>query len=222
MVEPTKKKRQQSAAARTIGKRTRAAPPELEELASEAEFWDRQARETQAATKLQPGRLAGKPEDELGSRLQAAREERRWTQGELAELTRSLDGDDKGVSRAVISLYEAGTNRPSPREIRLLCEALRITPNFLIYGDDDPFNALAEEGRSGTAARHDPEGFAWMAYVMTSLHHNHFDALMKLALDVQRRWDAGFDQGAQDKANEQLLSMAEGLKERLALRRKIK
>lgn len=220
MVEPTKKKRRQSAPAKTIGRQDRTVSS-LENLAIEAEFVDREGREARAATKQQPGRLAGKPEDELGGRLQAAREERRWTQGELAELTRSLDGDEKGVSRAVISLYEAGTNRPSPREIRLLCEALRVTPNFLIYGDDDPFNALAEERRSGTAARHDPEGFAWMAYVMTSLHHNHFDALMKLALDVQRRWDAGFDQGAQDKANEQLLRMAEGLKERLALRKKV-
>lgn len=221
MVEPPKKKRQGTPKPKA-GRVLRVADAELKALAHQAEFLDRESREELAVSKLQPGRLPGKPEDELGGRLQHAREERRWTQGELAELTRSLDSDEKGMSRAVISLYEAGTNRPSPREIRLLCEALRITPNFLIYGDDDPFSALVEERRTGTRSRHDPEGFAWMAYVMTSLHHNHFDALMKLALDVQRRWSADFDQGAQDKANEQLLRMAKQLQERLELRKKLK
>lgn len=221
MVEPPKRKRQNTPKAQT-GRSPEVVSAKLEALGHKAEFLDRETREELAANKLQPGRLSGKPEDKLGERLQQAREERRWTQGELAELTRSLDSDEKGVSRAVISLYEVGTNRPSPREIRLLCEALRITPNLLIYGDDDPFSSLMEERRNGTRARHDPEGFAWMAYVMTSMHHNHFDALMKLALDVQRRWSADFDQGAQDKANEQLLRMAKQLQERLELRQKLK
>ncbi|GCL66372.1 helix-turn-helix domain-containing protein [Pseudaquabacterium pictum] len=201
--------------------KTRLASAALDALAVQAEFIDRESRESLAAGTAQPGRL-GKPEDQLGVRLQQAREEHRWTQGELAELTRSLDPDEKGVSRAVVSLYEAGTNRPSPREIRLLCEALRITPNFLIYGDDDPFSALIEERRTGTRARHDPEGFAWMAHVMASLHHNHYDALMKLALSVQRKWDVGFDVGLQDKANEKLLAMADALRDRLEHRKKLK
>jgi transcriptional regulator with XRE-family HTH domain len=220
MVEPSKKLRKspQQRAPRKIALK---AGESLEELVVEAEFIDRKVREGLAANKLQPGRLPTKPEDQLGARLQAAREDTRLTQGELSELTRSLDSDDKGVSRAVISLYEAGTNRPSPREIRLLCEALRVTPNFLIYGDDDPFSALLDQERTGARARHDPEGFAWMAFVMTSLHHNHYDAIMKLALDVQRNWDVRFDQGVQDKANQQLLRMAQGLQERLEHRKKL-
>lgn len=215
------KKKTPGPRSKQAGGGVRKGNAELEKLAKEADFIDREVQEAHAIKTLQPGRLPGKPEELLGERLQQSREERRWTQGELAQLTRSLDPDEKGISRAVISLYEAGTNRPSPREMRLLCEALRISPNFLIYGDDDPFSALVEEERTGTRARHDPEGFAWMAYVMTSLHHNHFYALMKLALDVQRRWDASYDQGIQDKANDQLLRMAKQLQERLELRKKL-
>ncbi|TCP00944.1 helix-turn-helix protein [Rubrivivax gelatinosus] len=143
------------------------------------------------------------------------------TQGELAELTRSLDPDEKGVSRAVISLYEAGTNRPSPREIRLLCEALRLTPSFLIYGDDHPFDALRDEERLGTRRRSDPEGFAWMAHVFATLHHNHFDAIMKLALDLHRGWNKEFDVATQGRANAALLEMADRLRERLEQREKL-
>lgn len=139
----------------------------------------------------------------------------RLTQGELATLTASLDADEKGLSRAVISLYESGKNRPSPKEIRLLCEALKITPNYLIYGDEHPFDTLADYERLGTHARHDPEGFAWMAYIMSTIHHNHYDAVMKLVLDLARGWNKSFDQGLQERANTRLLEVAEQLRMRL-------
>lgn len=192
---------------------------QLEKLLQEAEFTDRQLEEDRVANVYQPGRIQERPEGELGKRIQEAREAKRLTQGELAELMKSLDPDEKGVSRAVISLYEAGTNRPSPREIRLLCEALRVTPNFLIYGDEEPFHALNDHHRLGSRARRDPEGFAWMAYVFATLHHNHFDSLMSLALDLQRGMNASFDQGLQAKANESLLEMAKELEQLLQKRK---
>lgn len=145
----------------------------------------------------------------------------RMTQGELATLTASLDAEEKGISRAVISLYESGKNRPSPKELRLLCEALKITPNYLIYGDKHPFDSSAEYERLGTRARHDPEGFAWMAYVMSTIHHNHYDAVMKLVLDLARGWNKAFDQGLQERANARLLDMAEQLRTRLDDRQRL-
>lgn len=137
------------------------------------------------------------------------------TQGDLAVLTASLDSDEKGISRAVISLYEKGTNRPSPRELRLLCEALQLTPNYLIYGTDHPFEGGAEYERLGTIARRaTPEGYAWTAYIMSEIHHNHYDAVMKLVLDLARGWDKSFDQGLQERANEKMLRMASQLRDR--------
>lgn len=195
---------------------------ELEKLAREADFLDRQAIEDVTAAPRQQGRINSAPEEKLGARLQETRESMRMTQGDLAVLTASLDAEEKGISRAVISLYEKGKNRPSPREMRLLCEALKITPNYLIYGDEHPFESSADYERFGTVARRsDPEGFAWMAYVMSTSHHNHYDAVMKLLLDLARGWNKSFDKGLQTDANEKLLQMADALRDRLALRKQL-
>lgn len=43
-----------------------------------------------------------------------------------------------GISRSVIFGYENGRTKPGSREIRLLCDALKVSPNRLIYGSDDP------------------------------------------------------------------------------------
>lgn len=47
-----------------------------------------------------------------------------------------------GISRSVLFGYENGRTKPGAKEIRLLCDALKVTPNRLIYGSDDsPFEA---------------------------------------------------------------------------------
>lgn len=76
------------------------------------------------------------PEDGIGSRLRAVREARGWSQTDVAHMTKELDPHRKGVSRTVIVGYEAGNFKPGAREIRLLCETLTVTPNWLIYGSD--------------------------------------------------------------------------------------
>lgn len=195
------------------------AAPQLERLAAKTDFIDRQAaEEILCAGSRQPGRLRAHPEKDLGARLRETRESKFLTQGELADLTKSLDSEEKGISRAVISLYEKGTNRPSPTELRMLCEALRITPNYLIYGDEDPFNESNEHYRLGTRDRHDPEGYAWLAYVMAHIHHNHYDAVMKLVLDLARGWNKNFDQGIQEHANAAFIEKAQQLQALLAAR----
>lgn len=45
-----------------------------------------------------------------------------------------------GVSRTVLIGYESGRTKPGAREIRLICDALKITPNRLLYGKEDPFS----------------------------------------------------------------------------------
>lgn len=74
------------------------------------------------------------PEDGIGSRLRAAREMKGWSQTGLADMTKEIDLDKKGIHRTVLVGYEAGHSRPGAREIRILCETLSITPNWLIYG----------------------------------------------------------------------------------------
>ncbi|WP_157443426.1 helix-turn-helix domain-containing protein [Curvibacter lanceolatus] len=76
----------------------------------------------QPAGRRQPGRWSTPPEDELGARIQESRKAKGLTQGDLADLTKSLDAEEKGISRAVLSLYESGTNRPSQHANQGACE----------------------------------------------------------------------------------------------------
>lgn len=160
------------------------------------------------------------PELELGDRLQRAREAKGFTQGELAELTKRPDKDGKGLSRAVISLYEAGTNRPGPREIRLLCEALRVTPSYFIYGADDPFDTFLDRHRYGVIGGSDPEVVAAITYCFKSLKPHHRIAIMELMLGMLRGSNKGFDEELDRKANSTFIEIADDLKLIMAERQK--
>ncbi len=76
------------------------------------------------------------PEHGIGDRIRAAREARGLSQTALAARTQMGDSTGKGVGRTVLFGYESGKFRPGAREIRLLCQALSVTPNWLILGDE--------------------------------------------------------------------------------------
>ena len=94
---------------------------------------ERETEPTGPATDAASGG-AGAPEDGIGDRVRSAREARGLSQTALAARTKMVDGTGKGVARTVLVGYEAGTFRPGAREIRLICQALSITPNWLILG----------------------------------------------------------------------------------------
>ncbi len=73
---------------------------------------------------------------EVGERLRLAREQRGLTQAQVSTRTRMIDPANKGVSRTALVGYETGTSKPGLREIKLLCEVLLITPNWLVYGTE--------------------------------------------------------------------------------------
>lgn len=74
------------------------------------------------------------PEAGIGERIRSAREARGFTQSALALRTKMVDSTGKGVARTVLFGYESGKFRPGAREIRLICQALSITPNWLVMG----------------------------------------------------------------------------------------
>ncbi len=74
------------------------------------------------------------PESGIGDRIRAAREARGLSQTALAARTKMVDAGGKGVARTVLFGYESGKFRPGAREIRLICQALSITPNWLVLG----------------------------------------------------------------------------------------
>lgn len=71
------------------------------------------------------------PEDKIAAELRNAREASGKSFSDLHRLT--------GLSRTTLHQYESGTRKPGAREIRLLCDALGVTPNRLIYGAEEPF-----------------------------------------------------------------------------------
>lgn len=69
--------------------------------------------------------------DPIAYEIKGARERRRLTISDLARAT--------GLSRTVLFGYEAGRTRPGARETRLICEALKVSPNRLLFGMEQPF-----------------------------------------------------------------------------------
>jgi transcriptional regulator with XRE-family HTH domain len=71
----------------------------------------------------------------FGIELAKARKRSGLTNSTLQELT--------GISRPSLIGYEAGRNVPGAGQIRTLCQALRVTPNKLIFGTEKPFKHYA-------------------------------------------------------------------------------
>tara|TARA_B100001250_G_scaffold312419_1_gene274430 strand:+ start:167 stop:853 length:687 start_codon:yes stop_codon:yes gene_type:complete len=135
----------------------------------------------------EPTPLPG-PEREVGERLKIAREERAFTQGVVANRTKMIDPEQKGISRTAIIAYEQGTTKPGLREIKLLCEVLHITPNWLIYGTD---NAAAAALPSMELLAHSPFGqldvVLRTAMALTALKGHERDAIQSLVLSLAGR-----------------------------------
>lgn len=69
---------------------------------------------------------------DIAAELARARSKAGLSHSDLHRLT--------GISRSVLFGYENGRTKPGAREIRLLCDALKVSPTRLIYGSDDaPF-----------------------------------------------------------------------------------
>ena len=187
----------------------------FEELKAKAEFGDHQAAED--AVHRKPPKIGIsdlEPELELGHRLQEVREAAKLTQGELSERTKLADSEGKGISRAVLSLYEVGKNRPSPRELRMLCESLRISPSYLIYGTDDPFENFLERYRFGGFATTDPEFYALLTYAFSKQHPHNRMAILQLMNSMLLGWDKTWSAN-NDEANKAFLVMADALRARM-------
>lgn len=191
---------------------------DLARLKDQSKYLDRQAAEDIIHRKHPTiGISDQEPELELGQRLQEAREAAKLTQGELAELTKQADSEGKGISRAVLSFYETGKSRPSPRELRMLCESLRVSPSHLIYGTDDPFENLLDHQRYSGYATSDPEFFAMLTCAFSKQHHHNRMAIMQLMNSILLGHDKTWAANAEE-ANRQFLGMADALRGILAKR----
>ena len=67
--------------------------------------------------------------DIVAVEIQRARQDAGLSVAELSKAT--------GISKAVLHGYERGRTKPGARELRLLSETLRVSPNRLLLGTDD-------------------------------------------------------------------------------------
>jgi transcriptional regulator with XRE-family HTH domain len=76
------------------------------------------------------------PESLLGKRMAAARGHYSLNIEALSRLTKAYDeAEGRGISPATLARYESGESAPGAREIRLLCVALDVSAQWLIFGD---------------------------------------------------------------------------------------
>lgn len=135
-----------------------------------------------------PTQLPPDGDREVGERLKIAREERAFTQNVVANRTKMVDPEKKGISRTAIIAYEQGTTRPGLREIKLLCEVLRITPSWLIYGTDSasaagqPSMELFSLGRE-----RDLDGVLRTSLALMALKGHEREAIQSLVLSLAGR-----------------------------------
>lgn len=96
----------------------------------------------QAATLDLSGGSNRPPEEGIGERIKKRREELRLNYEELSRMTIRCDywGGNKGLTSAMIARYEKGVEGkpvlPGAREIRILCDSLNISPEWLLFGVD--------------------------------------------------------------------------------------
>jgi transcriptional regulator with XRE-family HTH domain len=125
--------------------------------------------------------------DDFAARLRAAREERGFRQSAVAGRTKMIDPEGRGVSRTAIIAYEQGTTNPGVRELKLICEVLHVTPNWLIYGSDSAGTAAlpSMELLSRTPGRLDD--VITTALALTALKGHERDAVQTLVLSLAGR-----------------------------------
>lgn len=113
-------------------------------------------------------------EDGIGLRIKSVREARKLSLTDMHNKT--------GLSRTVLTNYEAGRHKPGSREIKLICDALQISPNYLIYGSEEPHKI--EDGLAGRLLSMGEEAFMplmiLVPMIANILDHEEKRTLLKL------------------------------------------
>lgn len=119
---------------------------------------------------------------EIGKRIADARNGLGWSQLALHTRTKLADPGGMGISRAVLSLYETGTNKPGAREIRILCDTLKVSPNWLLYGSESPARAI--QPSTDFLRGSDIDISARLAFALLALDQTERDSLAQLIFSL--------------------------------------
>lgn len=119
---------------------------------------------------------------DIGRRIAEARNGLGLPQQAVHARTRLADKEGIGVSRAALSLYERGVNKPGAREITLLCEVLHVSPNWLLYGTESVANTVQPSTIFLRGSELDIS--ARLAFAMLALDPSERDSLAQLVFSL--------------------------------------
>lgn len=108
------------------------------------------------------------PEDKLGERVKMVRDGLGLTHDGLSNLAKLVDQEGRGISRTTIRGYELGTYKPGARELRILSLALKKTPSWLLFGQEEgsTSNEITTNSANQTSAT--PARWANLAFSLIS------------------------------------------------------
>lgn len=115
--------------------------------------------------------------DSFANELIRAREQMGLSVSELHRKT--------SISRTVIQGYESGKYKPGTRELKLLCETLRITPNRLIFGTETPFEEKGKLAKlvGDEKSAHQTVALSILFQMLTAVEKEAFINLMQSILE---------------------------------------
>jgi transcriptional regulator with XRE-family HTH domain len=136
-----------------------------------------------------PPDAAQTADEALAARLKIARDQRGFSQAAVAGRSKRSDPEGKGISRTAIIGYESASSRPGARELRILCEVLAVTPNWLLFGSGEAFKAqhVAMEMAPKSGKQAGVTDVVAMATVLTALKGHERDALYSLIYSLAGR-----------------------------------
>lgn len=88
------------------------------------------------------------PEEGLATRIKEARQRSDYDLSveALSRLCKECDGQGQGITATTLLRYEQGKVLPGAREIRVLCDALGVSADWLIFGVENPMGVSLSEG----------------------------------------------------------------------------
>lgn len=132
------------------------------------------------------------PESGIGKRIAYCRGQLNNLSVEaLARYTKYFD--QVGISKASIVRYEGGDSFPGARELRILCDALWITPNWLLLGAIDSNSLDAETAKFVDATK---------LFVLGLLAEHHFATIAFDPMGAQQRAEKEIAQRPQKEKEE--------------------
>lgn len=90
------------------------------------------------------------PEDGIGERIKEARRRPAYDLSveALSRLCRRSDAHGQGITSTTLLRYEQGKVLPGAREIRILCDTLDVSADWLLFGVENPMDVSLSEGLS--------------------------------------------------------------------------